>query len=105
MSTTPPIIDRMISASRLKVRRAGRVTRRRKNAQPIDTRTSTATTFCIALTSAHSSPSNGIDRTCSMSPPVTTLAVPMVSSTKPQKMPACSRPARQSWNIRVCRNA
>ena len=61
----------------------------------------TATTFCIALMSAHSRPSNGIDRTCWMIPPVTMLAVPIVSSTNPQKMPACIRPARASLNILV----
>ena len=65
----------------------------------------TATTFCIALMSAQSRPSNGIDRTCSMIPPVTTLAVPIVSRTKPQKMPACISPARQSLNILVWMNA
>ncbi len=65
----------------------------------------TATTFCIALMSVHSSPSNGIDRTSSMIPPVTTLAVPIVSSTKPQKMPACISPARTSLNIFVWMNA
>ncbi len=36
-----------------------------------------------------------------MSPPVTMLAVPIVSRTKPQKMPACIRPARASLNIFV----
>ena len=36
-----------------------------------------------------------------MIPPVTMLAVPMVSSTKPQKMPACMIPARGSLNIFV----
>ena len=65
----------------------------------------TATTFCIALISAHSRPSNGIDRTCWMIPPVTMLAVPIVSSTKPQKMPACIRPASASLNILVWTNA
>ena len=40
-----------------------------------------------------------------MSPPVTTLAVPIVSSTKPQKMPACISPARGSLNILVWMNA
>ena len=105
VSTTPPIIDRMISASRLNVSRFGLVTNRRTNAQPIDSRTMTATTFCIALTSVHSRPSNGIETTCSMSPPVTMLAVPMVSRMKPQKMPAWRRPARGSWNIRVWMNA
>ena len=38
------------------------VTSRRKKAQAIETRTMTATTFCIALMSVHSRPSNGIDR-------------------------------------------
>ena len=105
VSTTPPIIPRITSASRLNVSRRGRVTSRRKNAQPIETSTMTATTFCIALTRAQSSPSNGIDSTCSITPPVTTFAVPMVSSTKPQKMPACIRPARASLNIFVWMNA
>ena len=36
-----------------------------------------------------------------MIPPVTTLAVPIVSRTKPQKIPACISPARQSLNIFV----
>ncbi len=39
------------------------------------------------------------------SPPVTTLAVPIVSSTKPQKMPKCISPARRSLNIFVWRKA
>ena len=105
VATTPPIIARITSASRLNVRRRGLVTSRRKNAQPIDTRTMTATTFCIALISVQSRPSNGIDRTCSMIPPVTTFAVPIVSSTKPQKIPACISPARASLNILVWMNA
>ena len=63
VATTPPIIDRMISASRLKVRRAGREIRRRSKAHRIDRRTRTATTFCIALTSAQRSPSKGSPRT------------------------------------------
>ena len=62
----------------------------------------TATTFCIALTAVHSAPSNGIERIASIRPPVTMLAVPTVSSTKPQKIPACRMPARASRNIRVC---
>ena len=61
----------------------------------------TATTFCIALTSVHSRPSNGIDRTAWMTPPVTMLAVPIVSRTKPQKMPACIVAAPGSLNILV----
>ena len=40
-----------------------------------------------------------------MSPPVTMLAVPIVSSTKPQKIPACISPARGSLNIFVWTNA
>ena len=95
----------MISASRLKVRRAGFETSRRQNAQAIETRTITATTFCIAEIAAQSAPSNGIDRTVSISPPVTMFAVPIVSRTKPQKIPACMSPARQSWNIFVWTNA
>ena len=39
--------------------------------------------------------------TASIRPPVTMLAVPTVSSTKPQKIPACSTPARMSRNILV----
>ena len=62
----------------------------------------TATTFCIALTATHSAPSNGIEITASTRPPVTMLAVPIVSRTKPQKIPACRIPARMSRNIRVC---
>ena len=85
----------------MSVSRAGFVTRRRKNAQPIETRTITATTFCIALTAAQRRPSNGIDSTAWMTPPVTMLAVPIVRSTKPQKMPACMSPARGSLNIFV----
>ena len=81
------------------------MTRRRKNAHPIDTRTITATVFCIALIAVQIRPSNGIDRICSMTPPVTTFAVPIVSRTKPQKMPACISPARQSLNILVWMNA
>src|SRR4051795_8974474 len=50
---------------------------------------------------AHNAPSNGTLRTAWIRPPVTTLAVPIVSSTKPQKMPACIRPARGSLNILV----
>ena len=61
----------------------------------------TATTFCIALIAAQSSPSNGILRIAWMIPPVTMSAVPMVSRTKPQKMPACIRPALASLNILV----
>ena len=65
----------------------------------------TATTFCIALTAAQKAPSNGIDRTFWMSPPVTMSAVPTVSSTNPQKIPACISPARGSLNILVWMNA
>ena len=36
-----------------------------------------------------------------MTPPVTMSAVPIVSRTKPQKIPACIRPARGSLNIFV----
>ncbi len=61
----------------------------------------TATMFCIALINVQTRPSNGIDATCSMIPPVTTLAVPIVSRMKPQKMPACINPARGSLNILV----
>ena len=95
----------MTSASRLKVSRAGFVTRRRTNAQPIDARTMTATTFCMALTAVHRRPSNGIEMTAWMIPPVTMLAVPIVSRTKPQKIPACMIPARGSLNIFVWTNA
>ena len=62
----------------------------------------TATTFCIALTATHSAPSNGIETIAWIRPPVTMLAVPTVSRTKPQKIPACSSPAARSRNIRVC---
>ncbi len=55
----------------------------------IETRTITATMFCIALMSVQRIPSAGILRTVWMIPPVTMLAVPIVSSTKPQKIPAC----------------
>ena len=57
--------------------------------------------FCIAEMAAHSRPSNGIDRTCWMTPPVTMLAVPIVSSTNPQKIPACITAAPGSLNILV----
>ena len=60
-----------------------------------------ATAFCIALTPAHSSPSKGAETATWISPPSAMLAVPMVSRMKPQKMPACMRPARTSRNIRV----
>ncbi len=63
--------------------------------------TITATKFCIAFTAAHAAPSSGIDTMPSIRPPVTMFAVPIVSSTKPQKMPACRIPARMSRNIRV----
>ena len=65
----------------------------------------TATTFCMALTSVQRRPSNGIETIAWMIPPVTMFAVPIVSSTNPQKMPACMRPARGSLNILVWRNA
>jgi hypothetical protein len=99
VATTPPIIARISSASRLNVRRRGREMRRRSNAHPIETRTITATTFCIALIAAQITPPNGAERIDSMIPPVTTLAVPIVSRTKPQKIPACISPARGSLNI------
>ena len=101
MSTTPPIIARITSASRLNVSRFGFVTRRRQNAQAIETSTITATMFCIAEIAAQIAPSSGHDRTVSMTPPVTMFAVPIVRRTKPQKMPACISPARQSLNIFV----
>ncbi len=65
----------------------------------------TATTFCIALMSAQMIPSAGILRTVWMIPPVTMLAVPMVSSTNPQKIPACITAAPGSLNILVWTNA
>ena len=61
----------------------------------------TATTFCIAAIAAHRAPPSGSDRTVWMTPPVTTFAVPIVSSTNPQKMPACINPALASLNIFV----
>ncbi len=61
--------------------------------------TITATTFCIAEMAAQITPSSGAVRTVSMIPPVTTFAVPIVSRTNPQKMPACMTPARRSLNI------
>ena len=60
----------------------------------------TATTFCIALTAAHRMPSSGAWTIAWMIPPVTMLAVPIVSSRKPQKIEKCMIPARGSWNIR-----
>src|SRR6185369_3230064 len=59
------------------------------------------TTFCMARTAAQIRPSNGRDRTAWMTPPVTTLAVPIVRRMKPQKMPQCMRAARGSLNIFV----
>ena len=85
----------------MNVSRFGFDTRRRQYAQAMQTSTITATTFCIALTAAHSAPSSGIETIASIRPPVTMFAVPTVSSTKPQKMPACRMPARMSRNIRV----
>ena len=63
--------------------------------------TVTATTFCIARTAAHRTPPNGALRIDWMRPPVTTLAVPTVSRTKPQKIPRCRIAARGSLNIFV----
>ncbi len=40
-----------------------------------------------------------------MSPPVTMLAVPIVSRTNPQKIPKCISPARRSLNIFVWTSA
>ena len=60
-----------------------------------------AIAFCIALTAAHSEPLKGAETTAWISPPNAMLAVPIVSRMKPQKMPACMRPARTSRNIRV----
>ncbi len=71
----------------------------------MDARTTRATTFCIALMAAQIAPSSGALRAAWMTPPVTMSAVPMVSSTKPQKIPACIRPARGSLNILVWTNA
>ena len=85
----------------MKVSRFGRVTRRRQYAQAMHASTITATTFCIAMTAAHSAPSNGIETIAWIRPPVTMLAVPMVSRTKPQKIPACRIPAAGSRNMRV----
>ena len=58
-----------------------------------------ATMFCIALIRAQMRPSAGILRTDWMIPPVTMSAVPMVSSTNPQKIPACMIAAPGSLNI------
>ena len=58
-----------------------------------------ATMFCIALIRAQMSPSAGILSTDWMIPPVTMSAVPMVSSTNPQKIPACMTAAPGSLNI------
>ncbi len=101
VATTPAMSPRISRASRLSVRRGGFVTSRRQYAYAIAASTTTATAFCIAMTAAHSAPSHGIDRTASMRPPVTMFAVPTVSRTKPQKIPAWSSPARTSRNIRV----
>ena len=78
---------------------------RRSNAHRIESRTITATTFCMFSVAAHSAPSNGIEMTAWMSPPVTMLAVPTVSRTKPQKMPRWRIAARGSLNILVWMNA
>ena len=76
----------MISASRVYESRRGRVTRRRYSAQPTPASTITATVFWSQVTAVQIAPSNGIESTTSMSPPVTMLAVSIVSRTKPQKI-------------------
>ena len=102
VATTPPIMPRIRSASRLKVRRAGFfVTRRRHSAHPTLTSTITATTFCIARVAAQSSPSSGHEITAWSRPPVTMFAVPTVSRMKPQKIPKWRIAARGSLNIFV----
>ncbi len=53
------------------------------------------------MTAVHSAPSNGIETIAWIRPPVTMFAVPIVSRMKPQKIPAWSRPAAGSRNIRV----
>jgi len=98
-------MPRMISASLFSVRRAGREMSRRSNAQRIETMTMTATTFCIAWTPAHRTPSKGAATIASTSPPVTMLAVPTVRRMKPQKIPRCRIAARGSLNIFVWTNA
>ena len=100
-ATTPPIIARMISPARLSVSRRGLVTSRRNERIAERHEDDTATAFCMADTSVHSSPSSGHEMTAWTSPPRTTLAVPIVSRTKPQKIPKCISPARGSLNIRV----
>ena len=65
-------------------------------------RTSTATMFCSAMTSAHSAPSSGHESTACTSPPVTMLAVPIPSSRNPQKIAMCISPAGRSRYMRVC---
>ena len=74
---------------------------RRSNAHKTAPMTMTATMFWNAVTIAHKRPSSGIETVAWIRPPVTMLAVPTVRRTKPQKMPACISPARQSRNIRV----
>jgi hypothetical protein len=91
----------MRSPATFSVRRAGRTTRRRQNAKATAASVTTATAFCIALTAVHRAPSNGISMIACTRPPVTAFAVPMVSSTKPQKIAKCIRPAGRSRNIRV----
>jgi len=63
--------------------------------------TMTATTFCIAWTATHRTPSNGAETIASTSPPVTMFAVPIVRRMKPQKMPRWRIAARGSLNIFV----
>ena len=106
VATTPPIIARMISASRLNVRRA-----RLRDEAPLerpadrDEDDDRDDVLHRADRAPRAAPSSGIERTAWMSPPVTMLAVPIVSRTKPQKMPACISPARRSLNIFVWTNA
>ena len=104
VATTPPIIARMTSASRLNVRRRGFVTSRRKNAQPIDTQDDDRDDV---LHRADERPEQAVERhreDLLDDPPVTMLAVPTVSRTKPQKIPRASA-GRASLNILVWMNA
>ena len=89
-------------ASRESVIRAGRVTSRRNMAYTTATSTATPRRFPAARTARHTQPSRGQARTACTAPAVTRLAVPMVRTTKPQKIAACMVPTRISRNMRTC---
>ena len=85
----------MTSASRLNVRRCGFDTRRRQSAQAIDTRTITATTFCIAEIAAQSAPSSGRGQDRLDQAAGDDVGRPDRQQDEAPEDPACIRPARQ----------